>query len=35
VKLYVEELGSDDVRELVTESEVVSTSIVAYPEPRR
>jgi uncharacterized protein len=34
VKLYVEELGSDGVRELVAESEVVSTSIVAYPETR-
>ena len=34
VKLYVEEIGSDDVRELVAESAVVSTSIVAYPETR-
>ena len=34
VKLYVEEIGSDDVRELVAEAVVVSTSIVAYPETR-
>jgi predicted nucleic acid-binding protein len=34
VKLYVEETGSDDVRGLVAESVVVSTSIVAYPETR-
>ncbi len=34
VKLYVEEIGSDDVRELVGESVVVSTSTVAYPETR-
>jgi predicted nucleic acid-binding protein len=34
VKLYVEEVGSDDVRDLVAQSEVVATSIVAYPETR-
>ena len=34
MKLYVEEIGSDDVRELVAEAVVVSTSIVAYPETR-
>ena len=34
VKLYVEEIGSDDVRELVAEAVVVSTSIVANPETR-
>ena len=34
VKLYVEEVGSDDVRNLVAEATVVATSIVAYPETR-
>jgi predicted nucleic acid-binding protein len=34
VKLYVEEIGSDDVRDLVGQSDVVATSIVAYPEAR-
>ena len=34
VKLYVEEIGSDAVRDLVAESVVVSTSMVAYPETR-
>ncbi len=32
VKLYVEEVGSDEVRELVSQAAVVATSIVAYPE---
>lgn len=34
VKLYVEEAGSDDVRDLVAPATVVATSIVAYPETR-
>ena len=34
VKLYVEEIGSDDVRDLVASASVVVTSIVAYPETR-
>jgi predicted nucleic acid-binding protein len=34
VKLYVQEVGSEDVRNLVARAAVVSTSIVAYPEAR-
>jgi predicted nucleic acid-binding protein len=34
VKLYVEEAGSDDVRELVEHAAVVATSVVAYAETR-
>jgi predicted nucleic acid-binding protein len=34
VKLYVEEVGSDDVRGAVGQAAVVATSIVAYPETR-
>lgn len=34
VKLYVEEVGSQDVRDLVAEGAVVTTSVVAYPEVR-
>ncbi|HET8546935.1 MAG TPA: type II toxin-antitoxin system VapC family toxin [Bryobacteraceae bacterium] len=34
VKLYVEEVGSGDVRDLVAEAAVVATSVVAYPETR-
>jgi predicted nucleic acid-binding protein len=34
VKLYVEEVGSDQVRDLVARAAVVATSIVAYPETR-
>jgi len=34
VKLYVQEVGSEDVRNLVAQAAVVSTSIVAYPETR-
>jgi predicted nucleic acid-binding protein len=34
VKLFVEEAGSDEVRELVGEATVVTTSIVAYAETR-
>ena len=34
VKLYVEEVGSADVRESVAKAAVVATSIVAYPETR-
>jgi uncharacterized protein len=34
VKLYVEEVGSDHVRDLVAEAAVVATSIVAYAETR-
>jgi predicted nucleic acid-binding protein len=30
VKLYVDEVGSDEVRDLVAEAAVVATSIVAY-----
>ena len=34
LKLYVQEAGSDDVRQLVDEASVVATSMVAYPESR-
>jgi uncharacterized protein len=34
VKLYVEEVGSEDVRNQVAQATVVVTSIVAYPETR-
>jgi len=34
VKLYVEEVGSADVRDLVAQATLVATSIVAYPETR-
>jgi predicted nucleic acid-binding protein len=34
VKLYVQEVGSEDVRDLVDRAAVVATSIVAYPETR-
>ena len=34
VKLYVSEVGSDDVRELVADAAVVATSVVAYAEAR-
>jgi predicted nucleic acid-binding protein len=34
VKLYVEEDGSLDVRDLVVHAAVVATSVVAYPETR-
>lgn len=34
VKLYVTEDGSDEVRELVEEADVVATSVVAFPEAR-
>jgi len=34
VKLYVEEIASDDVRNLVARATVVATSIVAYAETR-
>ncbi len=34
VKLYVEEIGSDDVRHVVAQATVVATSMVAYPETR-
>lgn len=34
VKLYVEEAGSDEVRELASQAAIVATSIVAYPETR-
>ena len=34
VKLYVQEVGSEDVRNLVAQAAIVSTSIVAYPEAR-
>lgn len=34
VKLYVDEIGSRDVREAVAEAAVVATSIVAYSETR-
>jgi predicted nucleic acid-binding protein len=34
VKLYVQEAGSDDVRELADQAAVVATSTVAYPEAR-
>jgi len=34
VKVFVEEAGSDDVRELVAQATVVATSTVAYAETR-
>lgn len=34
VKLYVEEEGSDEVRELVEEARTLATATVAYPEMR-
>jgi uncharacterized protein len=34
VKLYVEEVGSDEVQHLVAQAALVATSIVAYPETR-
>ena len=34
VKLYVEEPGSTEVRRLVDEAEIVTASVVAYPEAR-
>ena len=34
VKLYVEEPGSDDIHRLVEQAEIVTTSVVAYPEAR-
>jgi predicted nucleic acid-binding protein len=34
VKLYVEEVGSEDVRNQLAHASVVATSIVAYPETR-
>jgi predicted nucleic acid-binding protein len=34
VKLYVDEPGSPDVRGLVEEADVVTASVVAYPEAR-
>ena len=34
VKLYIEEVGSDDVRGLVARAEVIATSMVAYAETR-
>ena len=34
VKLYVSEPGSDDVRDLVADADVVATSAIAYPEAR-
>ena len=34
VKLYVEEIGSQDVRDMVAEAAVVTTSVLAYPEAR-
>jgi len=34
VKLYVEEPGSADIRRLVEQAEIVTTSVVAYPEAR-
>jgi predicted nucleic acid-binding protein len=34
VKLYVEEDGSDEVRQLLSDAEAVATSGVAYPEAR-
>lgn len=34
VKLFVEEAGSQEVRDLVARATVVATSIVAYPETR-
>lgn len=34
VKLYVDEPGSTEVRRLVDEAEIVTASVVAYPEAR-
>ena len=34
VKLYVDEPGSADVRSLVDQAEIVTASVVAYPEAR-
>ena len=34
IKLYVAEAGSDEVRQLVSDAGVVSTSVVAYAETR-
>ena len=34
VKLYVSEAGSEDVRRLLGDANVVATSVVAYPETR-
>lgn len=34
VKLYIEEEGSADVKKLVSHSDVVATSVVAFPETR-
>ena len=34
VKLYVDESGSADVRKLVEQAEIVTASVVAYPEAR-
>jgi predicted nucleic acid-binding protein len=34
VKLYVEEVGTEDVRALLAKAQVVATSDVAYPEMR-
>ena len=34
VKLYVEEVGSGDVRQLVEQAAVIATSVVAYAETR-
>lgn len=34
VKLYVAETGSEQVRKLVDEADVISTSVVAFPETR-
>lgn len=34
VKLYVAEAGSDEVRRLVDEADVVATSVIAFPEAR-
>lgn len=34
VKLYVAEIGSDEVRDLVDRATIVATSVVAYPEAR-
>ena len=34
VKLYIEEVGSDDVRGLVAQAAVIATSVVAYAETR-
>jgi len=34
VKLYIEEKGSQDTRDLVSNAEIIATSLVAYPEAR-